>query len=60
MVSGADLINALRQQRRELESKCANAAERLKKVRDETAFLLVSIPKAGRAWPGHRAREGKG
>ena len=41
IVSGADLIAALRQQRRELESKCASAAERLRKMREETAFLRV-------------------
>ncbi|CAN0492306.1 unnamed protein product, partial [Ectocarpus sp. 12 AP-2014] len=39
MVSGADLVSALRQQRRELESKCASAAARLRKIREETAFL---------------------
>ncbi|CAM9761887.1 unnamed protein product, partial [Ectocarpus sp. 6 AP-2014] len=39
MVSGADLVSALRQQRRELESKCASASARLRKIREETAFL---------------------
>lgn len=43
MVSGADLIGALRQERRELESKCTSASDRLKKVREETAFLWVSL-----------------
>lgn len=42
IVSGADLISALRQERRELESKCASASDRLKKVREETAFLWAS------------------
>lgn len=42
MVSGSDLVSALRQERRELESKCAGIADRLKKVREETAFLWVS------------------
>ncbi|CAN0189347.1 unnamed protein product, partial [Laminaria digitata] len=42
MVSGADLIGALRQRRRELEGKCASAAARLRKIREETAFLWVS------------------
>ncbi|CAM9720364.1 unnamed protein product, partial [Hapterophycus canaliculatus] len=39
MVSGADLVSALRQQRRELESKCASASTRLRKIREETGFL---------------------
>ncbi len=41
MVSGADLISALRQQRRELESKCTSASTRLRKIREETGFLWV-------------------
>lgn len=41
MVSGADLISALRQQRRELESKCTSASARLQKIREETGFLWV-------------------
>lgn len=41
MVSGADLISALRQQRRELESKCTSASARLRKIREETGFLWV-------------------
>lgn len=43
IVSGADLINALRQQRRELESKCASASDRLRKTREETSFLWVGL-----------------
>ncbi|CAM9103522.1 unnamed protein product, partial [Pylaiella littoralis] len=39
IVSGADLISALRQQRRELESKCTSASARLQKIREETGFL---------------------
>ncbi|CAM9703960.1 unnamed protein product, partial [Ectocarpus fasciculatus] len=39
MVSGADLVSALRQQRRELESKCTSASARLRKIREETGFL---------------------
>ena len=42
MVSGTDLIAALRQRRRELEGKCASASARLRKIREETAFLWVS------------------
>lgn len=41
MVSGADLVSALRQQRRELESKCTSASARLRKIREETGFLWV-------------------
>lgn len=41
MVSGADLISALRQQRRELESKCTSASTRLRKIGEETRFLWV-------------------
>lgn len=46
VASGADLIAALRQQKRELESKCASASERLRKTKDETAFLRVSCAKS--------------
>lgn len=41
MISGGDLISALRQEKRELESKCTSVSDRLKKVREETAFLWV-------------------
>eukprot|EP00752_Nemacystus_decipiens_P016340 g14613.t1 len=39
MVSGADLVSALRQQKRELESKCTSASARLRRIREETGFL---------------------
>ncbi|CAM9421490.1 unnamed protein product, partial [Discosporangium mesarthrocarpum] len=39
VVSGADLVGALRHEKRQLEQKLASASQRLEKTREETGFL---------------------